>query len=536
MKFKDFELSDIEKLAPIITNKKSPSCENTLLNLAVWFPSYNPQFYIDGNDVYIKIDDKNGPVFSLMLCSDTEKAVANICDYCANENIIPQFLIEDNDAFAEFSEKYASEYHIFEVRDAAEYIYKQSDLANLPGKKYHSKRNHISAFTRKYNWVYEELNESNKDDFLAATDEWYDNNPHKVNDDTVVEQNGIHYLVQNMSKFNVSGGLIRVGDNVVAITLGAPINENVFDVMFEKASSDFQGAYTVINNEFAKRIKAEYINREEDLGIEGLRKAKLSYKPHLLLRKYIAVPLSIYNSSKQLHLETFEGETEGSTNAFFNRFFKDCYFVQRDGRVISQLFVINSKMNESDVGYIYGAATKKEFRSQGIMSELIETVKGYYDNLALRPAEESLYGYYEKLGFKTAFYNQKIANVNSATPLEIKRVTDVNEFLEIRNSLLPQNSLNLSFEALEFVLEQYEVFTDLSETKQNLAILYVDNEVANLRELLSNKDTDGFIAAILKETNCDKFIALMPSIEKKEKSGMIYPPSKENNYIGIALD
>ncbi|MBO5725890.1 MAG: hypothetical protein J6S00_02365, partial [Clostridia bacterium] len=96
--------------------------------------------------------------------------------------------------------------------------------------------------------------------------------------------------------------------------------------------------------------------------------------------------------------------------------------------------------------------------------------------------------------------------------------------------------LNLSFEAFEFALEQYEVFTDLSEIKRNLAIFYVEDGIVNIRELLSLENHDRFIGAILKETNCDKFIALMPSIEKKEKSGMIYPPSKENNYLGIALD
>ena len=86
------------------------------------------------------------------------------------------------------------------------------------------------------------------------------------------------------------------------------------------------------------------------------------------------------------------------------------------------------------------------------------------------------------------------------------------------------------------MLEQYEVFTDLSKTKQNLAIFYVDNDVANIRELLSNKDTDGFIAAILKETNCNKFTALMPSLCEQEKSGMIYPQNLEVNYLGLALD
>lgn len=536
MKFKEFELCDIKKLAPLITNKKSPSCENTLLNLAVWAPSYYPQFFIDDNDVYIKIDDKNGPVFSLMLCHDTKKAVEKISDYCANENIVPQFLIEDELAYSEFNNLFGNEYFIYEVRDAAEYIYRQSDLANLSGKKYHSKRNHIAAFTRKFNWQYEELSENNKNDFLAASDMWYDINSEKVNDDTLVEREGIRYLVENMSKFCVSGGLIRVDDKVVAITLGAPINENIFDVMFEKALPDYPGAYAVINNEFAKRIKNEFINREEDLGIEGLRKAKLSYKPYMLLRKYIAVPISLYNSSKRLHLETFEGETDDSTNGLFNRFFKDCFFIQENGEVVSQLFVINASLNDKRVGYIYAAATKPEFRSRGLMSKLIENVKGFYSNLALRPATQELYGFYEKLGFVTAFYNKEISKINFSTPSAIKKVSDVEEFIQIRNSLVPQNSLNLCEDALEFVLEQYEVFTDLGEIKRNLAIFYVEDGVVNIRELISTENSDDFIAAILRETNSSSFIALTKSDEIKENAGMIYPFNGEINYLGLALD
>ncbi|MBQ7106941.1 MAG: GNAT family N-acetyltransferase [Clostridia bacterium] len=536
MKFKEFELSDIEKLSPLITNKISPSCENTLLNLAVWYPSYNPLFYVDGKDVYIRIDDKNGPVFSLMLCSDVEKSVNKICEYCAKENIIPQFLLEDDKVLNEFNDKFGSEYFIYEVRDAAEYIYKQSDLAELSGKKYHSKRNHISAFTKKFNWQYEDLSDINKEDFLMMSDEWYADNPQKVNAETMVERNGIHFLVQNMSKFSVSGGLIRIDGKVVAITLGAAINENVFDVMFEKAFSDYPGAYAVINREFARRIKHELINREEDLGIEGLRKAKLSYKPHQLLRKYIAVPISIYNSSKKLHMDTFKGETENSTNGLLSRFFKDCFFIQKDGEIISQLFVISATLNDNSVGYIYAAATKPEFRSKGLMRSLIEKAKEYYDVLALKPAEQSLYNYYEKLGFTTAFYNNEITEIKGNNTIEIKKIKDIDEFIAVRNLLLPENSLNLCDEALEYVLEQYEVYTDKGDLKQNLAVFYVEDGVVNIRELLSDENRDVFVASILKLTNCNKLSALVPSESFGLRSGMIYPSDNGVNYLGLALD
>ncbi len=532
MEFKKFELSDIEILTPLILNKRSISCENTLANLAVWSPAYEPEIHIDSGDVYIKIEDKNGPVFSLMLCSDLKKSVAKVCEYCYKKGIIPQFLVED-DNLAEFSNYFSSRYFLYEVRNAAEYIYKQSDLALLGGKKYHSKRNHISSFSKKYNWHYEPLTQQNSSEFLAMADEWYFKNQEKLDEQTEVERDGIHYLVKNMSKFGARGGLIRVEGKVVAITLGTPINENIFDIMFEKALPEYSGSYAVINNEFAKTLNYDLINREEDLGIEGLRKAKLSYKPYLLLRKYIAVPNEVYESSKNLHLETFEGETEKSADSFVSSFFGDCFFIQKDGKIISQLFVIDAELNGGAVGYIYAAATDKAYRKQGLMQSLIEKAKSYYSALALRPASEELYSYYEKFGFKTAFYNKVINSIETEKIIDVRKITDLGEFVQIRNSLLPSDSLNLCQKALRFVLEQYVVYAYEGKC---LAVFYKDGDMLSIRELLCDGHYDEFINSLLKIESCQKFVAYMPSESAQTKGGMICPDNHNINYLGLALD
>ena len=103
----------------------------------------------------------------------------------------------------------------------------------------------------------------------------------------VCEKKGIEFILQNMEELSVKGGAIFVAGKVVAFTLGSPITDEVFDVNIEKALAEFSEAYTVINREFAKELSDyKYINREDDLGIEGLRKAKLSYKPHIILKKF----------------------------------------------------------------------------------------------------------------------------------------------------------------------------------------------------------------------------------------------------------
>ena len=93
-----------------------------------------------------------------------------------------------------------------------------------------------------------------------------------------------------MEKLEVRGGAIFIENEAVAFTLGSPINDNCFDIHIEKALADYSECYTVINREFALNELSgyKYINREDDMGIEGLRKAKLSYNPCMLLKKYVA--------------------------------------------------------------------------------------------------------------------------------------------------------------------------------------------------------------------------------------------------------
>lgn len=114
---------------------------------------------------------------------------------------------------------------------------------------------------------------------------------HGAEEDEAIEREVIRCFLRDFTALGLSGGLLRVGGEVVAFTLGSPINATTFDVHIEKANRDYDGAYTMINKCFASTIPEQYtyVNREEDLGIEGLRKAKLSYKPELVLPKIAAV-------------------------------------------------------------------------------------------------------------------------------------------------------------------------------------------------------------------------------------------------------
>ena len=176
-------------------------------------------------------------------------------------------------------------------RDIFDYIYSVSDLSKLNGKKYHSKRNHISKFNSLYNWEYKDINSSNINQCKLFIQKWFNNNILQKGMDMEKEYHAIFKALDSFNELNLLGGIIKVESNIVALTIGEEINKNVFLIHFEKADYNYIGSYTIINKEFAlKHLQSyKYINREEDMGIEGLRKSKLSYHPIELLSKYEAI-------------------------------------------------------------------------------------------------------------------------------------------------------------------------------------------------------------------------------------------------------
>ena len=230
--------------------------------------------------------EDGGYVFSLPY-GDIDYGMSLIFDYCKETGIKPNIWTSKGKRLDLFLQKYTN-YEIIPERDNFDYIYKREDLALLAGKKYHSKRNHISAFSKKYNWTYESLNQTNKEEFLAFSEKWYFDKADAFDEGLAAEQKALAKILNSNVGIDYKGALIRVDGRVVAVTMGSPINSRVFDIHFEKADTEYSSAYALINREFALRELGdyEYINREDDLGLEGLRKAKLSYKPAILLEKY----------------------------------------------------------------------------------------------------------------------------------------------------------------------------------------------------------------------------------------------------------
>ena len=194
------------------------------------------------------------------------------------------------EGIAYLNEVYPGKFTYEASRDDFDYIYSSRDLIDLSGKKYHGKRNHISYFKKNFDWQYERITPENIEECRRMNEEWEALNSERKPEEIATEQRAVNHAFNHFWELGLVGGLIRTQDGVVAYTIGEPINDDCFCTHIEKAFSSGRGANPILNNEFARNELSgyRYINREEDTGDEGLRKAKLSYYPEILLEKHLA--------------------------------------------------------------------------------------------------------------------------------------------------------------------------------------------------------------------------------------------------------
>ncbi len=176
--------------------------------------------------------------------------------------------------------------------DNSDYLYKTADLAALAGRKYDGKRNLIKNFKSEYEYEYLALKAENAAECLEFEEEWCTIKDCDSVESLDNERRAIKEMIRNCSSFGVLAGAIKVEGKISAVAIGERLNPNTLVLHILKANPNIEGLYQVMNNEFIVRQGAdfEYVNLEQDLGVEGLRKSKLSYHPVKMIKKYTCVP------------------------------------------------------------------------------------------------------------------------------------------------------------------------------------------------------------------------------------------------------
>lgn len=295
LNFKKPEIDDRQWISECIKHVHSMNCEYTFGNMFLWRDAYKTEVAKYDDFVICRWSTDCGYNYSLPLGEgDFKAAVSEIIANASENGCVAQIygVTESYKAVldSDFDDKFTYTYDSGNY----DYIYNVEDLANLSGKKYHSKRNHITNFKKNNpDWSFEIIDSDNIDECIKLHTEWIYNKEDNDNEtDYSLEFQAVLNGFENYDKIGFLGGLIRIGGKPVAYTFGEALSPFCFVTHFEKAPADMQGAYAVINQEFARLLHEhgfKFVNREEDLGIEGLRKAKQSYKPTIWLQKGVAV-------------------------------------------------------------------------------------------------------------------------------------------------------------------------------------------------------------------------------------------------------
>ncbi len=283
--FRKAKIEDKKEIDRILKTCPCPSLEYNFTTLFLWQDIFDMEFKIEKDILFIRY---GGEVKSYLFpCGNGD--INSAVDEILKEKVFFYSLSEENKKYLE--EKAPGRFEFCERRNDGDYVYLRESLATLTGKKLSAKRNHINRFIAENpDWTYEEITSQNIKEVSKMHDEWCrlvdDGSKKGLSEETKIVKKALEYY----NELELSGGLIRTGGKVVAFSLGDALNDKTFLVHIEKAFAHITGAYQIINREFVLHncIDYEFVNREDDTGDESLRKAKLSYRPYEIVKKFSA--------------------------------------------------------------------------------------------------------------------------------------------------------------------------------------------------------------------------------------------------------
>jgi len=288
--FVDLELKDRDVFQAFFSEYKPEISELTFTNLFVWRSHYKFQwsFYKDWL-LIVSLEGEYGTyAMEAVGPSPRDQVTRLVLEWLKEEKgeYNPRIERADERIISEIEDMKGIS--IVPTRDHFDYVYLRDDLVKLAGNKYRSKRNHINQLLRTYTYRYEELAPDHIEDCVELQEKWCILRRCEEDLDLLGEWDAVKEILKCYDSLEVQGAVITIESKVVAFTIGQMLNENTAVVHIEKADPEIPGLYPVINQRFCENNlkNAVYINREQDLGIPGLREAKLSYSPDHMIKKF----------------------------------------------------------------------------------------------------------------------------------------------------------------------------------------------------------------------------------------------------------
>lgn len=557
--FEPIELDKKELYETLLHNSSEHGCEYTFTNLFMWGTQ---QLAFLENHVVLFSEFDCHCFYPFPIGNGDKKTVLETIFADAKEREICCCLTGLNSEDKQTLETlYPGKFYFQYDRSNSDYVYNIHDLADLKGRKLHRKRNHLKHFQKNHpNCVVEPISDNNIKELHNFISAWYQiklvDTPEEEFHN---EQAALEKALSFYKELEMEGLILKEDDTILAFTLGRQMSPDTFDVHFEKARGDIDGAYTTINNAFANYIRDKYphilyLNREEDMGIPGLRKAKQSYFPHHMVKKYKAFPLrksfafqeattDMISGLRTLWKEAFHDSDEFLDNFFSTGYHPDhCRVATIDGNLAAALYWFDCSIDGQAMAYVYGVATAQAYRGNGACHTLLADTHKYlkalgYKGVLLVPGCEALVKLYEGAEYELSTKRSHIECIASDMGLLVHEISK-NEYAALRYKYLPKGSVIQENENLDFLGTQAKFYTGenttiLPHTSFVLAA-NMENETLHGIELLGDTTLAAGIVYALGYKNGTFF-----TVGKDENFAMFHALSEdaaEPEYFGFAFD
>ncbi|MDR2011174.1 MAG: phosphatidylglycerol lysyltransferase domain-containing protein [Bacteroidales bacterium] len=291
--FKTIEISDKKEIDKCLAGNTFRASDYCFTNLLAWKERFSTMFAIEKETLFTRFKDIDGYLCYMMPIGKLplEKSIKLILDDAKENNIPVRMKGITRRMWICIEKAMPGMFNYIHDRDSDEYIYLTEKMISLKGKKLQSKRNHINRFKAENpDWEYFTITNTHElNECLKMLIEWEEINTEKNGKSLRYDYLASKAMLENFHELQLCGGAIRVNGKIVAFSVGEKLTDDTFVVHLEKAFGSMNGAYAIINQQFAEHeaIGYEYINREEDLGLENLRQAKMSYYPDILLQERV---------------------------------------------------------------------------------------------------------------------------------------------------------------------------------------------------------------------------------------------------------
>ena len=573
--FREITIEDKDWIKARLAEDNDNSCERSFTTIFLYRRLYKAQMAdILGCCVLrciYKTMRENVPYWTYYIpigAGDKQGALKIMLELCQQEGIplhLEPITVKERELLLEW---FPGRFLIESNRNCYDYIYSREKLAGLRGKKMQKKRNHIARFKDDPDWSYEPITKDNLAETRFMAHNWICSREEKWNEDMENEFSVLEDAFANYDALGLRGGILRQHGDIVAFTMGDPLNSDTFLVHFEKAFPEVQGAYPMINQQFVQQATEgfEYINREDDTGDLGLRKAKLSYYPEILLKKYVAETSDVLMADPIRDREAIETMWEqcfGDSKEFIDFYMENrmtelnMLVIQRQGRPVSMATFLPADI-QTPIGnlegyYVYAVATLPEYQGQGLSTRILEFAQQHWQKpLLLSPAESSLRIFYAKRGFQPVYVPKFYALQPAATQDEVElKPATAKEYKHIRDEhwqgpgYVAWLEEDIAYAMKHAAFQQGESLLFTNQQGQQLVMYTIDGNTMRIVETtLGLGQLPGLLPA-LRQRFQEKYPDHEPIInyEYKLPDGMVWLPEqfkttrlKRRGYLNLVLD